>query len=106
MKKILLITLATLPLIVFAQSPAGPNPPQEADSLYYDFKWKEAVKKYEDYVSKNAARPVTYARLGYSYHKAGKYKEAEKNYQLALDKNPAAALKPMLYSRMAMTYSL
>ena len=81
--------------------------PREADSLFFNTKYKEALPKYKAYLETTPnATNITYARLAFCNHFTGNYEEAIKYYDLVLAKKPMPALKAQLYSRMAMTQAM
>ncbi len=79
-----------------------------ADTLYFNGQWEGARKMYEAGLTTTGVRilPVTWFRLGYCYQNLGNIEEALKDYKKALSLNPAPALKPNLYSRMARVYAI
>lgn len=84
-----------------------PSATREADSLYFNMKYKEALLKYKYYLSITTNAPnVIYARLAFCNHFTGNYEEAIKYYELVLTKKTMPALRAQLYSRMAMTYAM
>jgi hypothetical protein len=90
-----------------AQQPNQRPVPREADSLFFHFKYKDALEKYQAFIKANSnALPPTFARMAFSSHFLGKYKEAIALYDSVLSKNPGPGLRAQLYSRMAMTYSM
>lgn len=105
-KYLLLFSLLTQSFVM-AQNTPPPSPTREADSLFFNMKYKEAIPKYNAYLN-TASSPlnITYARLAFSNHFTENYEEAIKYYDLVLSKSPLPALKAQLYSRMAMTYAM
>lgn len=92
-------------LSLTAQTPTDFQIPVIADSLFNLQQYKKAAVAYEDFIPKNKVRPLSKARLAFCYHKLGNYKKANFIYN-QISSNPNTRLKPFLYSRMAMTYSL
>lgn len=107
LKVLLFICLVNLSVKLFSQSP-GSNPLlRGADSLFFNMKYEAAIPQYQAFLKGNEkALPVSYARLAFCYHFAGKYQDAVNYYNKTIEKKPAAALKSQLYSRMSMTYSM
>lgn len=97
-------------LLISSFAVAQNNPPlvtREADSLYFNMKYKDAIPKYKAYLNATPnALNVAYARLAFCNHFTGNYEEAIKYYDLLLSRKLMPALKAQLYSRMAMTYAM
>jgi tetratricopeptide (TPR) repeat protein len=78
---------------------------RKADSLFFNFKYKDALDQYKEYVKTNTSPlPPTIARMAFCNHFLGNYKEALSLYDEVLKKQPGRPLRAQLYSRMAMTY--
>lgn len=102
-------TIMFILVIDFCSGQTGTTSPVpiEADSLFFNLKYKEAVSSYTDFINENPnAANASYARLAFSNHFTGNYTEAIKGYNLLLTRNPTKQLKAILFSRMAMTYSM
>lgn len=103
----ILILLLFIAFSLRAQQAGPPPAVRHADSLYFNLQYKEALAGYSAYINQNPnAFPVTYARMAFSNHFLGNYTEAMRLYQEVLKKQFGPGLKPQLYSRMAMTYSM
>jgi tetratricopeptide (TPR) repeat protein len=85
---LLVVAVFSLPSIVFAQSPTM----QEAEALFQNQKWPEAVKAFEAITKAAPTRPRPWFRLGSSLYALGKYQEAIPAFQKAVEigKNPLA----------------
>jgi uncharacterized protein (TIGR02246 family) len=91
-----------------AQTP-NTNPPAAlvADSLFFNMKYEQAIPAYKDFIEKNPNATISaFARLAFSNQYASHYDEALKLYDVVLSKKPGAPLRPQLYSRMSMTWSM
>jgi tetratricopeptide (TPR) repeat protein len=83
------------------------SPTREADSLFFNMKYKEAAKAYRQFITSHPDAPVqAYSRLAQSLHFAGNYDEAIAMYDKVLKKQPGPGMRAQLYSRMAMTYAI
>lgn len=102
----ILVTVIICPSLT-AQTAASPDfqIPVLADSLFNLQQYKKAAPAYEEFISRNKVRPLSKAKLAFCYHKLGNYKKANSIYD-QISSNPNPKLKPFLFSRMAMTFSM
>jgi len=77
-----------------------------ADSFYTVKDWKNAKMAYEKTLTDTSTSSLEWNRLGYANFNLGYYDQALNDYVKAVANNPAAPLKPVLYSRMAMVYAI
>jgi tetratricopeptide (TPR) repeat protein len=77
---LLVVTVFSLPSIVFAQSPTM----QEAEALFQNQKWPEAAKAFEAITKAAPTKPRPWYRLGSSLYALGKYEEAAAPFQKAI----------------------
>jgi hypothetical protein len=81
--------------------------PREADSLFFNFKYKDALRRYNDFIRTSPdPSPITLARMAFCDHFLGNYQDAITLYNTVLEKQVSRGLRAQLYSRMAMTYSM
>jgi tetratricopeptide (TPR) repeat protein len=103
----ILILILLFTTSVQAQQAAPPPALRNADSLYLNAMYKQALEKYTDYIKANPGfLPVTLARMAFCNHYMGRYDEAVKLYTDVLNRKHSPGLHAQLYSRMAMTYSM
>lgn len=77
-----------------------------ADSLFLAQNWKEAATSYELVVKNGNVIPLTWNRLGFSYHNLANYNKALDNYERALAAKPAPALEIVIQTRMVRVYAM
>jgi hypothetical protein len=77
-----------------------------ADSLFLAQNWKNAAAAYELVVKNGVVAPLTWNRLGFSYHNLSDYNKALENYEKALAAKPATPLEAIIQSRMARVYAV
>jgi uncharacterized protein (TIGR02246 family) len=111
MRIIITVVLIVNAALSLAQTPASTtaNAPVAtiADSLFFNLKYEDAVRSYEDFIAKNPNAPLSsFARMAFSQHYTRHYDEALKSYDIVISKKPGPAMKANLYSRMSMTWSV
>jgi Tetratricopeptide repeat len=77
-----------------------------ADSLFLAQNWKEAATSYELVVKNGNVIPLTWNRLGFSYHNLANYNKALDNYEKALAAKPAPPLEIIIQTRMVKIYAM
>lgn len=77
-----------------------------ADSLFLAQSWKDAAAAYELVVKNGTVIPLTWNRLGFSYHNLTNYNKALENYEKALAAKPTVPLETIIQSRMVRVYSV
>lgn len=78
----------------------------EADSLFAGKHYKDAKNVYSKLLSDTSTNSIEWNRLGFSNYSLGNYDEALKDYKKCEANDPPKGLQPLLFSRIAMVYSI
>lgn len=109
MRRLILALLLLIPFL----SPGAEAPPEliqklsRADQLYYDGKYEEAARIYEELAEEGASNlmPKILLRLGQCYSKMGDLRRAHTYYSLAIDENPQSSFASQAVSFLATLYA-
>ncbi len=104
-KSIILAFVVCVHSFCFSQTTGS----HRGDSLYGAGKWAKAITAYKADIKQTAnldKSPLVWYRLGFAYYKLGQYDNANRSYIKSDSLMPSAALKPVLYSKMARLFAL
>lgn len=80
----------------------------QADQLYYEGKYEEAIKVYQDLIEKNPVlknMPKILVKLGRCYSRKGDYKNAHTYLALAVERDPDGSYASQAVAALASLYS-